>query len=680
MSTTGTIEVRELLHHGDWIRALARSLARDPHEAAELEQEAWLAALRRGPRRDTNVRGWFGRVLHNARLARRRAEMRRAAREDHVRRADALPSTAELVAEASLHERLVQLVLALDEPERGTLLLHYFKDLSLSEIARKHGEPVSTVHARVQRGLAKLRRRLDVTYGAGAWLGAVHELAREPLALGPVAKSIATPQAKLVGVGVLAATCWLVWRAWPTGAAEADPPKLESALVATPALQPLARDEALVAPLPEVEPERAAPAGEPPSTPERAQPARPVPLGVHGRLLDERREPLGWGSIVACTRTPRGSEVFARAAVRADGTFSFGPLPPDTYDLRVEEPPAGYLAPFAQDAWSVQDGASRDPRHFATEVVIASERDSRAIDLFAFRKARIVGFVGDPNWRGVANVKLRLQCVTAGLELLAPEVKSREDGSFEFSSVYPGVYRVEALITPEQALAGTIAPVPKLVTLEGEQREDVALSFGPTTTFVAGRVESARGRLDAIEVWAVAALRGAPTGKPVTPENLVAITWVDAGGSFQFHGLPAAPISLFAVEPRSEKRAGFARAWSAPITIEPSGARRLDVGVLRIDTHAARSIELDCDVGRLRESTPKAARKFAWSPRVPIALSTPFRSEGFEAHEQSGDTVSFDVGGVLCAMLYVDQGPRPPRVQWFVLPEADQETGPTRVR
>ncbi|MCK6448704.1 MAG: sigma-70 family RNA polymerase sigma factor [Planctomycetes bacterium] len=680
MSTTGTIDVRELLHHGDWIRGLARSLARDPHEAADLEQEAWLAALRHGPRRDTNVRGWFGRVLHNARLARRRAEARRAAREDLVRRADALPSTAELVAEASLHERLVKLVLALDEPERSALLLHYFKELSLSEIARKHGEPVSTVHARVQRGLAKLRRRLDVTYGAGAWLGALRELAREPLGLGPLATPLATPQAKLLVGSLLAVTCWLAWRAWPTDGAAADGPRFDLAAAATPATQPLARDEALVAPLPEAEPERTPPAGEPAIAAERARPAPSAPLGVRGKLLDERREPLGYGRIAACVRGKSESTVFARADVQADGTFSFGVLPPGTYDLGVEAPPAGYLAPFAQDAWSVPDGGSTDPRHFATEVVLVSERDARTVELFAFRKARVVGFVGDTTWRGRGGVPLRLQCVTAGLELLAWETRSSEDGSFEFRDVYPGAYRVEPLLTPELALGGAIAPVPKLVMLEGGKREDVTLFFGPTTTFVAGRVASKSPRPETLEVWAVAALRGAPTGKPVTPENLVAIARATRDGFFEFHGLPAAPLSLFAVEPRGGGTHGFAHAWSQPITIEPSETQSLDVGVLEVDRKPARALELECDASTARVPMALAARKLKRGAYASVALTSPFRKGEVEFDTRLPDRVRFELDGMLCAALYVDQGRRPPRLEWFVLPEGDPNSKTLRVR
>ncbi|MBI5431249.1 MAG: sigma-70 family RNA polymerase sigma factor [Planctomycetes bacterium] len=669
MHTPGTIDTRELLHHGDWIRSLARSLARDPHEAADLEQEAWLAALKHGPSRQDNVRGWFATVLRNAARMRSRASSRRGVRESAVARNEALPSTAELVAEASLHERLVQMLLALDEPERSTLLLHFFKDLSLSEIARKQGEAVSTVHARVQRGVAKLRRRLYHTLGAGAWLGAIAELAREPAAAGPLGPALATPQAKLGGGAVVAlAACFFAWTWFGGATRSAEAPKPETSLAAAPTMTPRARGEALAEPAVDPEPERGASAPAEEVEAPLATKARPTPLGVHGRLLDERREPLGYGRIVARA----GGRTFATADVSSDGTYSFGTLPPDTYDLLVDEAPAGYLAPFAQDAWSLPAVDGQGPHHFATEIVVASERSSHAVSLTAYRKARMLGFVGDPTWRGVPNVRLRLQCVTAGLELLAPELRSQHDGTFEFRDIYPGTYRLEVLITPEEALDGAVAPLPKLVTLEGGEREDVDLLFARSSTPVVGRVVGKFARSSDIEVWAVAALRGAASGKPVSPENLVAITRTSDDGFFEFPSLPEGPISVFALHSLGSSSGGRGRAWSHSVQVETSSlGRPLDVGMLLVDRDAAKWIEVEYDEQAKRSPMSGKANKYKRSVESSVEFSSPFLKGTPRTDRVSKRAVSFATEGAIFGALYVDQGRRPPLFEWLLFPDEE---------
>ena len=72
------------LEHLDWVRALARSLVRDPGLADDIAQETWLAALRK-PASGTGIsRGWLASVVRNA----VRQEHRRGAiRREHEERA-----------------------------------------------------------------------------------------------------------------------------------------------------------------------------------------------------------------------------------------------------------------------------------------------------------------------------------------------------------------------------------------------------------------------------------------------------------------------------------------------------------------------------------------------------------------------------------------------------------------
>ena len=58
----------------------------------------------------------------------------------------------------------------MDEPYRSTVLLRFFGDQSLAQIARQQGVPLDTVKTRLRRAIEQLRERLDHLYGGReAW-------------------------------------------------------------------------------------------------------------------------------------------------------------------------------------------------------------------------------------------------------------------------------------------------------------------------------------------------------------------------------------------------------------------------------------------------------------------------------------------------------------------------------
>ena len=124
-----------LFAHREWVRRLARSLVLDGPSADDIEQQTWLAALRRPPQRQASVRAWLGRVVRNLAWDSARARRRRETHELRAARPDALRSPDEVVAEADVHARLVAAVNALSEPYRTTVLLRWFEDLPPATIA-----------------------------------------------------------------------------------------------------------------------------------------------------------------------------------------------------------------------------------------------------------------------------------------------------------------------------------------------------------------------------------------------------------------------------------------------------------------------------------------------------------------------------------------------------------------
>jgi RNA polymerase sigma factor (sigma-70 family) len=146
------------------VRRIVRGLVRDGGLAEDVAQEAWLTALSTRPPDDVPLRWWLAGIARNLARRLRRGESRRDRRERAVARPEGA-TPPDLVARAETHRRVMDAVLALEEPYRGTLLLRFFDDLPSAEIARRLGVPAATVRSRLRRGLDLLRSRLDETHG-----------------------------------------------------------------------------------------------------------------------------------------------------------------------------------------------------------------------------------------------------------------------------------------------------------------------------------------------------------------------------------------------------------------------------------------------------------------------------------------------------------------------------------
>lgn len=238
MSDAAVPRVEALLEHARWARSLARELVGgDLHQAEDLAQEALAAALARPPEDEQRAQGWLGKVLRNRRVSNLRREDARSRAEPRAARAEAQPSTLELVEQAETQRRLVACVLSLEEPYRRVVLLRWFGDLPPREIARVENLPLATVTSRLTRAHAKLREKLERDYrGEGRnWAQALAPLAladlRSSLAGGAAsgAASSAQPFAgwtALIAAALSAGIAWLGWAVW--SASEHGPSALEA--------------------------------------------------------------------------------------------------------------------------------------------------------------------------------------------------------------------------------------------------------------------------------------------------------------------------------------------------------------------------------------------------------------------------------------------------------------------
>jgi RNA polymerase sigma-70 factor (ECF subfamily) len=150
---------------GPIVRACARVLG-DPDAAEDVAQECFVTAygLIGSWRGEGSLHGWLLRIAINRALRTVKLQRRHLPLEDErgeplqiAGGSDPLPDV--LLAE---RDRRVQLAVAsLPEPYRETIVLRYFGELSIADIANLTGRPIGTVKTHLGRGLRRLRPILD---------------------------------------------------------------------------------------------------------------------------------------------------------------------------------------------------------------------------------------------------------------------------------------------------------------------------------------------------------------------------------------------------------------------------------------------------------------------------------------------------------------------------------------
>jgi RNA polymerase sigma factor (sigma-70 family) len=206
-----------LLAHAGWLERLSQQLCRDEHRAADAVQETWHAALRSPPRDARNLRGFLATLLRNVLRLRARADAARARREGGLPGPDFVEAAADAAARAELDRFLTGQVLALPEPQRGLVLLHYYQGEPVAVVARRSGLSADAVRAHLRRARETLRARLRAHHGpARAGFALVLAAVRPAL---PLAITIMTTKI-LAAVAVGAVLAFLAWQyVWPAGPA-----------------------------------------------------------------------------------------------------------------------------------------------------------------------------------------------------------------------------------------------------------------------------------------------------------------------------------------------------------------------------------------------------------------------------------------------------------------------------
>ena len=130
--------------------------------AEDLVQETWMRVLDRARQYDGRSRfePWLFSVARNLAIDHLRREGR-----DMVSEFEELPAAADspfaMAARSEDAGRIASAMDGLPPAYREALLLRFQEELSLEEIAKVAGAPVSTVSSRIRRGLAILRTQLE---------------------------------------------------------------------------------------------------------------------------------------------------------------------------------------------------------------------------------------------------------------------------------------------------------------------------------------------------------------------------------------------------------------------------------------------------------------------------------------------------------------------------------------
>ncbi len=154
-----------LLSHASFLKSLSRALVSDPNVAEDLVQDTWLATLHKPPHRLDQAKAWLARILKNKAVSRFRSESRLRHREEKTARGEMVLERDSQLDREEVAVRVLDSVLQLKEPYLSTVLMRYYQELSVQEIASRQSISVDTVKTRLKRAHNQLRNDLQRDFG-----------------------------------------------------------------------------------------------------------------------------------------------------------------------------------------------------------------------------------------------------------------------------------------------------------------------------------------------------------------------------------------------------------------------------------------------------------------------------------------------------------------------------------
>jgi len=154
-------DAESLLAHRTWLAHVARALVAKSDEVDDVIQQTYAQALTHPPHHATNLRAWLGTIARNVVRSDARSRTAREARELAIAPAPPVENPHDAVERAELQRRVVNAVLALDEPYRSALILRFFEEQDVATIAQRMSTGENTVRTRLRRGIERVRQSLE---------------------------------------------------------------------------------------------------------------------------------------------------------------------------------------------------------------------------------------------------------------------------------------------------------------------------------------------------------------------------------------------------------------------------------------------------------------------------------------------------------------------------------------
>jgi RNA polymerase sigma factor (sigma-70 family) len=156
--------------YGQRLFAFAYAMSGNAADAEEVAQDAFVRAHRALQRyepervRELSLSAWLHRIALNVLRNRLRGRrLRVVPLEGELSVSDSAPGPERQALSRAEVRELARQVSRLPEPHRAAVVLRCVQGLSYAEAASLLGQPEGTVKSNVHRGLATLRRRLDLS-------------------------------------------------------------------------------------------------------------------------------------------------------------------------------------------------------------------------------------------------------------------------------------------------------------------------------------------------------------------------------------------------------------------------------------------------------------------------------------------------------------------------------------
>jgi len=148
--------------HAPWIFAAGYRQLKDPHLAEDATQMVFIALIQRAGklRRHPSLVGWLFRTLNYTVRNIRRIERRRKVREYQAAAERNECENPHPLVTAALANELDQAVAKISETDRAIVLLRFYREQSLAQIARILGITEAAARKRLSRAIDSLRRLL----------------------------------------------------------------------------------------------------------------------------------------------------------------------------------------------------------------------------------------------------------------------------------------------------------------------------------------------------------------------------------------------------------------------------------------------------------------------------------------------------------------------------------------